>query len=153
MDKKAYPAEDSSTKLINIDNEGKDRMDVYIGDENSSYDLEESLFKNPFGELDLGKKRSLVHYKMYLYRRYLTDEKFRKSVHALEGKTLGCRCYPKRCHGEAIVDLIESYDGSIKSVFDHIKSEVEDIDESDLGTKGFKEYEACMSAIQEAGDN
>lgn len=148
MSQNAYPSEDSDTNLININNTGIEEMDVYIGSKNPSYNLEDSIFKNPFDKSDLGNERALVYFRMYLYRRYLEDEEFRKSIHATEGETLGCHCYPKRCHGEAIVDLIESYTGDIESLINHMRGEMEKIDNDELGKRGFKEYEACMSSIQ-----
>lgn len=146
-----YPHEEAHTTLINVSNSPENEMDVYIGEENQSLGLEESLFKNPFNKSQKGRDEAVKHFKLYFYRRYLTDEQYRKKLHQIEGKTLGCLCYPRRCHGEIIVDLLnkhneEGIEGSIEMISERLE---EDIDKSKLGAKGFKEYEAAKEALEE----
>lgn len=146
-----YPHEGAHTTLINIQNSPKEEMDIYIGEEHKSYGLQPSLFRNPFDEAEMDREEAAQHFKMYFYRRYLKDEKFRKKLHSIEGKTLGCLCYPKRCHGEIIVDLLnkheaEGIEGSIKLISERLD---ENIEKENLGPQGFKEYEAAKDAVEE----
>lgn len=146
-----YPHEDAHTTLINISNSPKEDMDVYIGEEHQAYGLDSSIFRNPFDETEMEREEAAQHFKMYLYRRYLTDKEFRKELHSIEGKTLGCLCYPRRCHGEVIVDLLNKHhqdgiEGSIKLISERLDANVE---AENLGVQGFKEYEAAEKALKE----
>lgn len=144
-----YPHEDAHTRLINISNSPHDEMDVYIGGEVDTEGISKSVFANPFDKNELGREEAVVHYKMYLYRRYLEDKKFRKALHGIEGKTLGCWCYPERCHGEVIVDLLNKHHKvGTKETVTYMEKEMEDIDTENLGVEGFKEYESTMNSIQ-----
>ena len=71
--------------------------DVYIGNaiRNSSWDLEESKWCDPFHERwDLSVKE-----RRKKYRDYVTSK--------LRGKALGCLCQsPHSCHGHVLVDLV-----------------------------------------------
>lgn len=143
-----YPNKEADTKLINVKNSDPDEMDFYIGEKHKSYDLDESVLNNPFDKSEIGREVAVKHYKMYLYRRYLEEEKFRKLLHSLEGETLGCLCYPKRCHGEVIVDLLNEHkDNGIEGAINLMKKRLGEIDKSELGREGFREYEATKEAI------
>lgn len=144
-----YPHDDANTTLINISNSDIDEMDVYIGEEHRSYNLDPSPLRNPFEKSELGRDEAVKHYKMYLYRRYLEEEPFREYLHNIEGMTIGCLCYPKRCHGEVIVDLLnkhhqEGIDGSIELM----EERLDEIETSQLGADGFKEYETVQEALK-----
>lgn len=41
-------------------------------------------------------------YKRWLWHRIQKDPDFRKDVRGLAGKTLGCFCKPKPCHGDVL---------------------------------------------------
>jgi hypothetical protein len=151
---KIYPIEvdDNKTKLINIRGHGAEKMDTYIGSESETYDLDKSLFSNPFSKSEYGREDAVKHFKLYLYRRYFEDKEFRTALHSIEGDTLGCWCYPRRCHGEVIVDLLNIHmesgtEGVIEYMEDRMKNH---IDNDDLGTQGFKEFNAAEEAIEEA---
>lgn len=49
----------------------------------------------------------LKEYKIYFYKRLLTDETFRDKVLSLKGKVLGCWCVPLLCHGHVIIEYLE----------------------------------------------
>ena len=73
----------------------KDKYDVYIG--------RPSQWGNPF-EIGKDGTRSEVIKKYKNYAR----EKFSKSeLLELDGKILGCYCRPKKCHGDALIELID----------------------------------------------
>jgi hypothetical protein len=91
------------TRVVNIRNE---KYDVYIGRAGRGQD---GYFGNPF-MLSANQPRgaSLEKYKVYFYERLKNDVEFRKRVHALKGKTLGCFCKPHPCHGDIIAEYLNS---------------------------------------------
>ena len=91
------------TKVANIRNAD---YDVYIGRSGRGQD---GYFGNPF-ILSAGEPRgaSLDKYRVYFYDRLKTDDEFRRRVHQLKGKTLGCFCKPYPCHGDIIAAYLNS---------------------------------------------
>jgi hypothetical protein len=95
-----------------------------------SYDLEENLFHNPF-EIDTDKRKRdgsreevVAKFQRYLLHGGVAD--YKGAVHdgqhllgrlrELDGKTLACWCGPdERCHGDVLIELIESYTPDITS--------------------------------------
>ena len=80
--------------------------DIYIGNliRNSSWDLEESKWCDPFHERwDLSVKERCKK-----YRDYVTSKpELMRSLSELRGKALGCLCQsPHSCHGHVLVDLV-----------------------------------------------
>ena len=80
--------------------------DIYIGNaiRNSSWDLEESKWCDPFHER-WGLSLKERHKK---YRDYVTSKpELMRSLLELRGKALGCLCQsPHSCHGHVLVDLV-----------------------------------------------
>ena len=145
-----YPHEDAQTTLINISNSPIEDMDVYIGEKHKAYNLDPSPLRNPFDKSEMGRDTSVKHYKMYLYRRYLEEEPFREYLHNIEGMTLGCLCYPKRCHGEVIVDLLNKHEEEgIEGSIQLMEERLGEIDSDQLGVEGFREYETVQEALRE----
>ncbi len=94
------------TKVVNLHNE---KCDVYIG--------RGSIWGNPYkiGDCLTGQsKKSTREDVIEAYRRYFKEmiktKEFHDKALALQGKTLGCFCKPKACHGDVIVDWLKSYD-------------------------------------------
>lgn len=91
------------TKVVN---KYKEPYDVYIG--------RGSKWGNPFTHISKGTKAKYV-----VSSREEAIEKFREYIlhgdgknllndlKELEGKTLGCFCKPKSCHGDVLVELIK----------------------------------------------
>jgi Domain of unknown function (DUF4326) len=77
----------------------KEPYDIYIG--------RPSLWGNPF---EIGKDGSreevITKYKEWIS----TQPDLLDKIHTLEGKTLGCWCSPKPCHGDVLIDLITKKD-------------------------------------------
>lgn len=75
----------------------KEEYDVYIG--------RPSKWGNPFTIGKDGTREEVIEkYKMYI----LNNPSLLISMHlSLKGKTLGCWCKPKACHGDVLVKLIE----------------------------------------------
>lgn len=80
-------------KVVNLKNED---FEVYIG--------RGSKWGNPF---IIGKDgdRNVVIDK---YREWIiNNSKLLNDLWKLEGKTLGCFCKPKKCHGDVLIELFE----------------------------------------------
>lgn len=84
------------TRVVNIH---KEAYDVYIGRVGKGQD---GYFGNPF-RLKQGMDRggTLAGFREYFYRRLANDAEYRRRVHELQGKTLGCFC--KRTHAMGIL--------------------------------------------------
>lgn len=80
------------TQVVNL---RKSSYDIYIG--------RPSKWGNPF---EIGKDGErlevLAKYKEWI----LTQQHLLDSLGELDGKILGCFCYPMICHGNILIDLI-----------------------------------------------
>jgi len=75
----------------------KERFDVYIG--------RPSKWGNPFNIGKDGNRMEVIE----KYREYILSNKVLLSaIGELKGKTLGCWCKPLACHGDVLVELINS---------------------------------------------
>lgn len=83
-------------KVVNI-NKNED-FDVYIGRAGMGMG---GYFGNPFTSGTRSEK--LKKFEEYLIQRIENDKKFRENVKKLHGKTLGCFCKPKPCHGDILL--------------------------------------------------
>lgn len=84
-----------------------DDFDVYIGREVPEHGLTGSKWGNPFvmaDESDGERDRALAAYREWI----LTQPELMASLEELRGRRLGCWCAPKRCHGDVLVELLES---------------------------------------------
>ena len=80
------------TKVVN---KYKHVYDVYIG--------RGSKWGNPFVIGKDGTREEVINkYEEYL----LNSTELLNSLHELKGKTLGCFCKPKACHGDILVKYI-----------------------------------------------
>jgi hypothetical protein len=87
----------------------KEKYDVYIG--------RPSKWGNPFTHIK--DKKTKAEYvvssreeAIEKYREWITEgdgKHLLKDLHELKGKTLGCWCKPKPCHGDILVELINKY--------------------------------------------
>lgn len=88
----------------------KESYDVYIG---RSTDPVKGKWGNPFSH----KKGTTAKYfcetrdeSIDKHKEWITEgdgQYLLKDLHELEGKTLGCWCKPKRCHGDTLKELVE----------------------------------------------
>ena len=77
----------------------KESYDIYIG--------RPSKWGNPFQIGKDGTRDEVIE----KFRDWiLTQPKLLKDLHEIKGKTLGCWCKPKSCHGDVLVELIETLD-------------------------------------------
>lgn len=98
--------EEPRTKVVNLKRES---FDIYIGRAGKGRD---GYFGNPIRIERYGDPDHLVEvlarFRTYFMERVENDPDFRERVLALRGKRLGCFCAPKQCHGDVIVEWIES---------------------------------------------
>ena len=47
-------------------------------------------------------------YMDYFHKKLKEDKEFKKAILSLKGKTLGCWCKPKGCHGDVIAEWLNS---------------------------------------------
>jgi len=84
-----------------------DEFDVYIGRAVPESGREASKWGNPFVlEEDTDAERERV---LAIYRAWIVDQPdLMSSLEELRGKRLGCWCAPKKCHGDVLVELLET---------------------------------------------
>lgn len=80
------------TKVVNI---MTDRFDVYIG--------RPTKWGNPFRVGKDGNRKEVIE-KFYWYLK--DSEYLLNRIPLLVGKSLGCYCKPKPCHGDAIIRVM-----------------------------------------------
>lgn len=84
-----------TTTVVNI-NTRRAPYDVYIG--------RGSIWGNPYVIGESGTRVEVIQkYEAYVRNRPDLLERLPE----LEGKTLGCFCYPKQCHGDVLVKLVK----------------------------------------------
>jgi len=89
--------EHSIKKMTRVVNLHKEPYGVYIG--------RGSKWGNPYIIRQDGTREEVIEkYRLWI----LTQQHLMYSLHALKGKILGCFCKPKACHGDILVELIES---------------------------------------------
>ena len=91
----------SETRVVN---KYKESYDVYI--------CRGSKWGNPFTHISDKKTKAefIVDTReqaIESYRDWVVKQpQLLKDLHELKGKTLGCFCKPKRCHGDILVELV-----------------------------------------------
>lgn len=83
----------------------KDPNHLYIGRDMSFYvpGATASKWSNPFPLKKHGRDKCLELYKEYIKN----DPMLLKDLEELRGKELGCWCYPEKCHGDILVELLQ----------------------------------------------
>lgn len=90
-----------TTKVVHCK---KEPYDVYIG--------RPSKWGNPFTHLTTNTRAQIQvdsrEEAVSRYEEYIRNKpELMADLHELKGKTLGCWCKPKSCHGDILVKLIE----------------------------------------------
>lgn len=89
------------TRIVNLRVE---KYDVYIGRAGHGHD---GYFGNPFSLDGTASRVSvLLRYERWFYDRLDSDPEFKRRIHELKGKVLGCFCHPRLCHGHIIADYL-----------------------------------------------
>jgi hypothetical protein len=87
-----------ATRVVNIRTAP---CDVYIG--------RPGPFGNPYVIGSDGDRDEVIRkFRMYFYQRLKIDPEFKTKVEALRGRTLGCYCAPLSCHGDVILEWVET---------------------------------------------
>lgn len=83
----------------------KDPNHVYIGRNMSFYvkGTFKSKWHNPFSVKKYGRNKCLELYKNYI----LSNQELLDQLSELKGKELGCWCYPDKCHGDILVEIMK----------------------------------------------
>jgi hypothetical protein len=85
------------SKMTKVVHCKKSSYDVYIG--------RPSIWGNPFEIGKDGTREQVIE----KYREWILQQPhLLKQLSKLKGKTLACWCSPLNCHGDVLVDLIES---------------------------------------------
>lgn len=87
--------------LTRVVNKYKEPYDVYIG--------RGSLWGNPYTVQAYGRELCIAMYEQYIRQRLHQEPDLYLQLLELKGKTLGCFCKPKACHGDILIKLIEEY--------------------------------------------
>ena len=76
--------------------------DVYIGRacNMGGWHLSQSKWHNPFPTKEYGDQAII------LYEQYIRSSDIINDIEELRGKTLGCWCHPKQCHGDILVKIL-----------------------------------------------
>lgn len=61
---------------------------------------------NPYKKEDYGREECIERFREDFIKRLENDPEFRSAVENLQGKTLGCWCKPKPCHGDVILEFL-----------------------------------------------
>lgn len=88
--------------VCKVVNKFKSPYDIYIG--------RGSPWGNPFPIDDAsGNTREVVieKYRAYLFKQVTRGDVTIQQLIELDGKTLGCFCKPKACHGDVIASAVE----------------------------------------------
>lgn len=99
------------TLVVNL---RRSHYDVYIGRAGKG---QSGYFGNPVAvgrdcpicdEIHDTGEETLPCYEIYLQARLVADPEFKQRVDKLRGKTLGCFCKPKPCHGDVLASYVDS---------------------------------------------
>lgn len=97
------------------------KYDVYIGRAGQGQD---GTFGNPCrigqdcpecGRVHIVPGDTIACFETYFLRRVGTDAEFRRRVLELRGKTLGCFCLPRRCHGHVLAAWVNNFAEDVSS--------------------------------------
>lgn len=98
------------TRVVNVKNE---KCDVRIHRKRNGSipePPEECCLGNPFHLHDVNndeeRQKVIRQYRDYFYLR-LNEPNFKSYVLSLKGKSLGCFCAPKPCHGDIIKEFLD----------------------------------------------
>lgn len=62
-----------------------------------------SKWKNPFSVKKYGREGCIQK-----YREMIVGSELMRDLEELRGKELGCWCFPEKCHGDVLLELLES---------------------------------------------
>jgi hypothetical protein len=118
------------TTIVNVKT---DEYDIYIGRENKSICESASRFANPFHITpSRNRTQTIEQYRLWFYRVLEKSCTFREQVEALRGKRLGCWCKPLPCHGDVIIEYLQSTEKVDLKFVEDVKSLVNENKDTEL---------------------
>lgn len=91
---------DEVTRVVHCKHE---TFDVYIG--RKTRDMPRSIWGNPYVIGKDGTREEVIE----KYREYIMGKpELLKQLESLRGKKLGCWCKPQKCHGDILIELLET---------------------------------------------
>ena len=105
------------TKVVNIKNSELRKIgyrdfnhwnslpqNIYIGRANSYLGVPASKFANPYRITSYSDRTSVLE----KYENYIrSSPQLLKCVNELDMKTLGCYCFPEKCHGDILIKILK----------------------------------------------
>ena len=93
-----------------------DENNVYIGRKgivfinDKRFPEYSSNFSNPYkiGK-DGTREEVIIKYKEYIMKRLMNEKSLIDELISLKDKNLGCWCCPEMCHGDILLELIETF--------------------------------------------
>lgn len=100
---------------INLKEWMNDEINVYIGRsgvvfiDKQRYPKESSPFCNPYKIGKDGDRNNVIKlYKKYIIEKIESSNEFKKKIISLKGKILGCWCHPEPCHGDILLEIVNT---------------------------------------------
>jgi hypothetical protein len=97
----------------------KDEKNVYIGrkgivfikneitEKKERYPKISSVFCNPFKVGKDGNREEVIEkYENYITEKIQLEPELKIRLIEMKNKNLGCWCYPEKCHGDILIDII-----------------------------------------------
>lgn len=102
-------------KYDNLKEWMRDKNNVYIGRrgivfvDGERFPKKDSIWANPYKIGKDGTREEVIKkYKKYIKKKLESDSELLARLSKLKGKTLGCWCKPEKCHGDVLVEIIQS---------------------------------------------
>ena len=102
-------------KYSNLSEWIEDNNNVYIGRKGVvfingvRFPKNDSIWANPYKiSLQNNRDQVLKMYEIYIKNK-ITNENLHQELLKLKNKNLGCWCKPDKCHGDILLEIIESY--------------------------------------------
>lgn len=99
-------------KYNNLADWMSDPSNVYIGRagivfiDGARFPKQGSIWANPFKVKDSSREEALEKYEIWIRQALDDSPMLKEELMLLDGKKLGCWCYPDLCHGTVLVKII-----------------------------------------------
>lgn len=97
--------------MCRVVNRHKEKYDIYIG--------RGTVWGNPYK--DMPRAKMLALFRVYFLNKVKSGEITIDQLKSLQGKRLGCSCFPKPCHGDFIVRVVNKVCGIKESNLDFLE--------------------------------
>jgi hypothetical protein len=86
---------------------------VFIKNENSEkkerFPKDSSIFCNPFKVGKHGTREEIIKkYEKYIKNKIQLEPELKDILIKMKNKNLGCWCYPEKCHGDVLINIINN---------------------------------------------